>query len=38
VVDWLLGSQKPAVRLLTRRDVLGEQVAMDPAQVLAGPR
>jgi len=37
-VDWLLGSQEPAVRLLARREVLGEQVAMDPAQVLAGAK
>jgi hypothetical protein len=37
-VDWLLGSQEPAVRLLARRDVLGEQVAMEPAQVLAGAK
>jgi hypothetical protein len=37
-VDWLLASDEPAVRLLVRRDVLGEQVDMDPAPVLAGPK
>ena len=37
-VDWLLASDEPAVRLLARRDVLGEQVAMDPAHVLAGAK
>jgi hypothetical protein len=37
-VDWLLASDEPAVRLLARRDVLGEQVEMDPAQLLAGAK
>jgi hypothetical protein len=34
-VEWLLGSVEPAVRMLTRRDVLGE--AADDEDVLAGP-
>jgi hypothetical protein len=37
-VDWLLASDEPAVRLLARRDVLGVQVATDPAHVLAGAK
>jgi hypothetical protein len=37
-VDRLLASDEPAVRLLAPRDVLGEQVAMDPAHVLAGAK
>ncbi len=34
-VEWLLTSTEPAVRMLTRRDVLGE--AADDEDVLAGP-
>jgi hypothetical protein len=34
-VEWLLASDEPAVRLLTRRDVLGEHAAEE--DVLAGP-
>ena len=37
-VEWLLGSSEPAVRYLTRRDVLGEDVEPDPEKVLAGPK
>jgi hypothetical protein len=37
-VQWLLGSDEPAIRFLTRRDVLGEAVAEDPEQVLAGAK
>jgi hypothetical protein len=36
-VEWLLASREPAVRYLTRRDVLGEDVEPDPAALLAGP-
>lgn len=36
-VDWLLGSREPAVRFLTRRDVLGEEVEPDPEKILSGP-
>jgi hypothetical protein len=36
-VEWLLESDEPAVRYLTRRDVLGEEVAPDPEELLAGP-
>lgn len=39
-VGWLLGSDEPAVRVLARRDVLGEPPAADADadQVLAGAR
>ncbi|MDQ3876020.1 MAG: hypothetical protein M3322_10830, partial [Actinomycetota bacterium] len=37
-VEWLLRSSEPAVRYLTRRDVLGEDVEPDPEAVLAGPK
>ena len=36
-VDWLLDSSEPAIRYLTRRDVLGEDAAPDPEELLAGP-
>lgn len=36
-VDWLLQSDEPAVRLLARRDLLGEPVD-DPEAVLSGAR
>jgi hypothetical protein len=36
-VDWLLESREPAVRFLTRRDVLGEELAADPEELLSGP-
>jgi hypothetical protein len=37
-VDWLLDSAEPAIRLMTRRDLLGEQAGDDAAEVLAGPK
>jgi hypothetical protein len=37
-VDWLLDSDEPAVRFLTRRDVLGADAAEDQARILDGPK
>jgi hypothetical protein len=41
-VAWLLSSNEPAVRYLTRRDVLGDRdgaaAAADAAQILEGPK
>jgi hypothetical protein len=37
-IGWLLGSDEPAVRFLTRRDVLGEDAADDERRVLDGPK
>jgi hypothetical protein len=37
-VTWLLRSSEPAIRLLARRDVLGEQAEEDAGQVLAGAK
>src|SRR6186997_2848256 len=38
-IDWLLKSDEPGVRLMTRRDLLGESVnAKDAAGVLAGAK
>ena len=37
-VTWLLNSGEPAVRLLTRRDLLGERAGEDAGQVLAGAK
>jgi hypothetical protein len=37
-VEWLLTSDEPAVRYLTRRDVLGEDVRADDAEILRGPK
>jgi hypothetical protein len=37
-VAWLLGSGEPAIRLMTRRDPLGEQAGEDAGRVLAGAR
>jgi hypothetical protein len=37
-VRWLLDSDEPAIRLMTRRDVLGEQSDENPGQVLAGAK
>jgi hypothetical protein len=37
-VAWLLGSGEPAIRLLTRRDLLGERADRDAGQVLAGAK
>ncbi len=36
-IDWLLASAEPAIRFLTRRDVLGEPVEADPDEILTGP-
>jgi len=36
--DWLLSSGEPAIRLLTRRDVLGKRADGDTGQVLAGAK
>jgi hypothetical protein len=36
-VDFLLASNEPAIRFLTRRDVLGEDVEPDPEEILSGP-
>jgi hypothetical protein len=37
-VAWLLGSGEPAIRLMTRRDLLGERADDDAGQVLAGAK
>src|SRR5262245_13388491 len=37
-VEWLLGSDEPAIRALTRRDVLGEASGEDGESILDGPR
>jgi hypothetical protein len=37
-VSWLLTSDEPAVRYLTRRDVLGEDVRADEDEILRGPK
>jgi hypothetical protein len=37
-VTWLLNCDEPAIRLLTRRDVLGERADQDAGQVLAGTK
>jgi hypothetical protein len=37
-VAWLLNSSEPAIRLMTRRDVLGDRADEDAGRVLAGPR
>jgi hypothetical protein len=37
-VAWLLRSDEPAVRYLTRRDVLGEDVQPDDTEILRGPK
>ena len=37
-VEWLLTSNEPAVQYLTRRDVLGEDVRPDDAEILRGPK
>src|SRR5215217_2088226 len=36
-VDWLLASREPAIRYLTRRDVLGERDPPDDDAILDGP-
>jgi hypothetical protein len=35
---WLLDSDEPAIRLMTRRDVFGEQADENPGQVLTGAK
>ena len=37
-VTWLLNSGEPAIELMTRRDVLGEQGGQDVGRVLAGAK
>jgi hypothetical protein len=37
-IDWLLESDEPAVRYLTRRDLLGEDALDDAADILDGPK
>ena len=37
-VDWLLRSDEPAIRYLTRRDVLGEHQKVEPNEILSGPK
>ncbi len=36
-IDWLLGCAEPAIRYLTRRDLLGEEAAEDEKSILDGP-
>ena len=36
-IDFLLASREPAIRFLTRRDVLGEDVTVDRDEILSGP-
>src|SRR6476661_370033 len=36
-IDLLLASREPAIRILTRRDVLGDFVIADPDELLSGP-
>lgn len=37
-VDWLLSSDEPAIRLLTRRDLLGKATGNEEPQVLTGAK
>ncbi|MBJ7354108.1 MAG: hypothetical protein JHC98_04720 [Thermoleophilaceae bacterium] len=38
-IDWLLAADEPGVRLMARRDLLGESVAAeDAAEVMSGPK
>lgn len=37
-IDWLLSSDEPAIRAMTRRDLLGEPATDDLAKILEGPR
>ncbi len=37
-VTWLLNGGEPTIRLMTRRDVLGERADKDAGQRLAAPR
>ena len=36
-IEFLLASEEPAIRYLTRRDVLGEDVTPDREEILSGP-
>ncbi len=36
-IDWLLTSDEPGIRIQARRDLLGEKVAVDVGELLAGP-
>lgn len=36
-LEWLLASREPGIRFQARRDLLGEVVDIDPAEILAGP-
>jgi hypothetical protein len=36
-IQWLLSSDEPGIRLQTRRDLLGEMVAVKADEILAGP-
>jgi len=36
-VELLLASNEPAIRFLAQRDVLGEDIAPDPEEILSGP-
>jgi hypothetical protein len=36
-ITWLLESREPAIRLMTRRDLLGGPAAFDADEILAGP-
>jgi hypothetical protein len=37
-LSWLLDSNEPAIRLMTRRDLLDDHAPIDPAEILAGPK
>ena len=37
-IDWLLASDEPGIRLQARRDLIGENVALDGQEILRGPK
>ena len=37
-LDWLLGSEEPAIRFLASRDLLGEEAVEDARRILEGPK
>lgn len=37
-VEWLVQSDEPAIRIMSRRDLLGEEPEGDPAEILAGAK
>jgi hypothetical protein len=37
-IAWLLASDEPGIRLQTRRDLLGDDVAWDTDEILSGPK